>query len=85
MKEEVIKAYRIPIETPKDLVEAYFRIKEKALDEIISHVKYSNSGKAHLYFKAEERRELRNELLRDWRYSKNYVDSAINSIISLVK
>jgi len=30
-------------------------------------------------------KRLRGELLRGWRYSKHYVDSAINSVIELVK
>ncbi|MEM3790416.1 MAG: transposase [Thermoproteota archaeon] len=35
--------------------------------------------------KAEDRKKLRDELLKDWRFSKHYVDSAINSVIGLVK
>jgi len=85
LREDAIKAYSIPIEAPRDLVEAYFKVKEKALERIMNCVTYSKSGKAHLDFKAEERRELRDELLRDWKYSKHYIDSAINSIIGLVK
>jgi hypothetical protein len=43
---EVVKAYSIPVKPPKDLVEAYFKVKEKALDEIMNCIAYSNSGKA---------------------------------------
>ncbi|MEM3833265.1 MAG: transposase [Thermoprotei archaeon] len=80
---EAIKSYRIPVEAPKDLIEEYFKVKRKALDTIFSHVKISE--KAHLEFDRENRKRLRDELLRGWRYSKHYVDSAINSVIGLVK
>ncbi|MBO3763307.1 MAG: transposase, partial [Candidatus Brockarchaeota archaeon] len=43
------------------------------------------SNKAHLSISREDRRKLRDELLKDWRFSKHYVDSAINSVIGLVK
>jgi len=85
LKEEAIKSYKVPIEAPRDLIEAYFEVKRKALREVLNHVAYSQTGKAHLNFKAEDRRKLRNDLLKDWRYSKHYIDSAINSIIGLVK
>ncbi|MCD6381026.1 MAG: transposase [Candidatus Odinarchaeota archaeon] len=85
MKEEGVKAYKIPIEAPRDLIEAYFKVKRKALREMLNHVTYSQTKKAHLNFKAEDRRKLRNNLLKDWRYSKHYIDSAINSVIGLVK
>ncbi|MEM3832987.1 MAG: transposase [Thermoprotei archaeon] len=80
---EAVKSYRIPVDVPKDLIEEYFKAKRKALDAIFSHVKISK--KAHLNLKAEDRRELRDELLREWKYSKHYVDSAMNSVIGLVK
>lgn len=80
---EAVKSYRIPVEAPKDLIEEYFKVKQKALDAIFSHVKISK--KAHLEFDREDRKELRDGLLREWRYSKHYVDSAINSVIGLVK
>ncbi|MEM3833071.1 MAG: transposase [Thermoprotei archaeon] len=80
---EVVKSYRISVEAPKDLIEEYFKVKRKALDGIFSHVKISK--KAHLNLKAEDRRELRDGLLREWKYSKHYVDSTINSVIGLVK
>ena len=82
---EVIKAYRVPIEAPKDLIEDYFELKRKALDEIFNHVKFSKKGKAHLKFGKKERKELRDKLLKSWRFAKHYVDSAINSVIGLVK
>jgi len=78
LKKEAIKAYSIPIESPKDLINAYFEVKKAALNEILNHVKYSENGKAQLHFNAEDRRELRNTLLKGWKYSKHYVDSAIN-------
>ncbi len=85
MKEVAIKAYKIPVEAPRDLIEEYFKIKKIALDELLSYIKYSKNGKAHLYFKARDRRRLRDKLLKDWKYSKHYVDSAINSAIGVVK
>ncbi|MEM3385383.1 MAG: transposase [Nitrososphaeria archaeon] len=80
---EAVKSYRIPVEAPKDLIEEYFKVKQKALDVIFSHVKFSR--RVHLEFNKEERKALRDELLKDWRFSKHYVDSAVNSIIGLVK
>ena len=85
MKEEAIKSYKVPIEAPRDLIEAYFEARRKALRKVLNHVAYSQTGKAHLNFKAEDRRKLRNDLLKDWRHSKHYIDSAINSVIGLVK
>ncbi|MEM3575819.1 MAG: IS200/IS605 family accessory protein TnpB-related protein, partial [Thermoproteota archaeon] len=80
---EAVKSYRIPVEAPKDLIEEYFQVKQRALEAIFLYVKISK--KAHLNLKAEDRKKLRDELLKDWRFSKHYVDSAINSVIGLVK
>jgi putative transposase len=80
---EVVKSYRIPVESPKDLVEEYFKIKQRALEYVLSKVRFSR--KAHLSFSKKERRELRDSLLRGWRFSKHYVDSAMASVIGLVK
>jgi len=80
---EAVKSYRIPAEAPKDLIDACFEVRKRALEAILSKIKLS--GKAHLEFNSEDRRRLREELLREWRYSKHYVDSAINSVIGLVK
>jgi putative transposase len=80
---EAIKSYRIPLDAPIDLIDSYFEVKRKALKSIFSHVKFN--GKAHLDFKNDDRKKLRGELLRNWKYSKHYVDSAINSVIGLVK
>jgi len=85
LKEKAIKSYKIPIEAPNDLINAYFKAKRVALMEILNHVEYSENGKAHLHFNATDRRKLRNTLLKRWKYSKHYVDSAINSVIGLVK
>ncbi|MGC8935798.1 MAG: RNA-guided endonuclease InsQ/TnpB family protein, partial [Candidatus Methanomethylicaceae archaeon] len=49
----------------------------------LKHV--SISSKAHLDFSAKDRRKLRDEFLKEWRFSKHYVDSAINSVIGLIK
>lgn len=80
---EAVKSYRIPVEAPKDLVESYFEVKKKALEVVFSRVKFSK--KAHLDFRREHRKALRDELLKNWMFSKHYVDSAINSVIGLVK
>ncbi|MEM0076648.1 MAG: hypothetical protein QXY91_03510 [Thermoproteota archaeon] len=80
---EAVKSYRIPVEAPKDLIEEYFQVKQRALEHIFAHVRFSN--KAHLSISREDRKKLRDELLKDWRFSKHYVDSAINSVIGLVK
>ena len=82
---EVIKAYSVPVDAPKDLIKEYFKLKKTALDKIFKHVKYSKNGKAHLKFDKNKRKKLRNKLLGNWRFAKHYVDSAINSVIGLVK
>ena len=82
---EVIKAYSVRVEAPRDLIEDYFKLKKTALEEIFKHIVFSRSGKAHLKFGKDKRRELRNKLLKDWKFAKHYVDSAINSVIGLVK
>lgn len=83
---EAIKAYSVPVTAPKDLIEEYFKLRKIVLEEeILKHVKYSKNGKAHLKFSKNERKELRNKLLKNWRFAKHYVDSAINSVIGLVK
>jgi len=43
-------------------------VRRKALREVLNRVAYSQTGKAHLNFKAEDRRKLRNDLLKDCRY-----------------
>jgi len=85
LKEKAVKAYSIPINAPNDLINAYFEAKKKALKEVFSHVVYSQRGKVHLNFKKEDRRNLRSKLLKEWKYSKHYIDSAINSVTGLVK
>ena len=80
---EAVKSYRIPVDTPKDLINSYFEVKRRSLEAVLSHVRLN--GKAHLDFKSCDRKKLRDELLKGWRYSKHYVDSAINSVVGLVK
>jgi len=82
---EVVKSYAIPIEAPRDLIDAYLEVKQKALEMVMAHVSYSSKGKARLRLKAEQRRRIRNRLLEGWPYASHYVDSAINSVIGLVK
>ncbi len=82
---EVIKAYSVPLTAPKDLIEEYFKLRKIALEEIFRHVKFSKTSKAHLRFNKSDRKKLRDKLLRNWRFAKHYVDSAINSVIGLVK
>ena len=80
---EAVKSFRIPVEAPLDLLESYLEVKKKALETILSYIRFN--GKAHLEFRSGDRKRLRDELLKDWKYSKHYVDSAINSVIGLVK
>jgi putative transposase len=80
---EVVKSYRIPVNAPKDLIEEYFKVKQRALEYVLSKVRLSD--KAHLSFDKKERKELRDSLLKGWKFSKHYVDSAINSVIGLLK
>ncbi len=83
-RSKVIKSYAVPVKAPKDLIDAYLEVKRKALKAVMAHVSYSE-GKARLRLKAKERREIRSELLKGWPYASHYVDSAINSVIGLVK
>ena len=55
----MIKAYSVPLTAPKDLIEEYFKLKKIVLDEVFKHIKYSKSGKAHLKFNKNDRKELR--------------------------
>ncbi len=80
----MIKSYAVPIEAPRDLIDAYLEIKRRAFELIMIHISYSSRGKARLRLKAEERKEIRNKLLKGWPYANHYVDSAINSVIGLV-
>jgi len=82
---KAVKSYAVPIEAPKDLIDAYLEVKRKALEIVVTHVSYNSKGKARLQLKAEGRREIRNKLLEKWPYASHYVDSAINSVIGLVK
>ena len=82
---KVIKSYSVPLTAPKDLIEEYFELKKIALNKIFKHVKYSKSGKANLKFGKDKRKELRDKLLKNWKFAKHYVDSAINSVIGLIK
>ncbi len=84
-RSEAIKSYAVPIKAPKDLIDAYLEVKRKALEAVMAHVSHGPSGKARLRLRAEERREIRKELLKNWPYASHYVDSAINSVIGLVK
>ena len=82
---EAIKSYSVPLTAPKDLIEEYFELRKIALNEIFKHVRFSKNGKAHLNFDKTKRKELRDKLLKNWKFAKHYVDSAINSIVGLVK
>ena len=84
-RSEVVKSYAVPIEAPRDLIDAYLEVKRKALEIVMTHVSYSSKGKARLRLKVEERRRMRNQLLEGWPYASHYVDSAMNSVIGLVK
>jgi hypothetical protein len=53
---EVVKSYRIPVNAPRDLIEEYFKVKQRALEYVLSKVRLS--GKAHLSFGKRERGSL---------------------------
>ena len=53
---EAIKAYSVPVIAPEDLIEEYFKLRKIALEEILKHVKFSRSGKAHLKFSKSKRK-----------------------------
>ena len=81
----VVKSYAIPLqETPTDLIEAYMEVKRRALEFMLSKVEFKGN-KVRFTFPKGDRKTLRNQLLVGWKYSKHYVDSAINSVIGLVK
>lgn len=65
------------------IIDSYFEVKRRSLETVLNHVKLN--GKAHLDFKNDDRKKLRDELLKGWGYSKHYVDSAVNLVIGLVK
>ena len=62
---EVIKSYSISITAPKELIEEYFKLKKTVLDEVFKHARYSKSGKVHLKFDKNKRKELRDKLLKN--------------------
>lgn len=68
----------------KGVINAYFKLKKRAPAAVFLRVKMSK-GKAYLKFASEERKALHDALLKDRRFSKHYVDSVINSTLSLVK
>jgi len=80
-----MKSYSVPLTAPKDLLNEYFKLKRTVLDEVFKHIKYSKSGKAHLKFSKKDRKKLRDRLTENWKYARHYVDSAINSVMGLVK
>lgn len=55
----------MPVEAPKDLIDAYLEVKSKAL-EIVAHIFYSSMRKVRFQLRAEERRSIRNQLLENW-------------------
>jgi len=80
-----IKAYSIPLqEVPRDLIDSYMDIRCKALDHMLSKVEFKG-GKTRFTLPREDRKRLRDSLLEDWKFSKHYVDSAINTVVGLVK
>jgi hypothetical protein len=50
---EVVKSYKIPVEAPKDLIEACFEVRKRALEAILSKIKLSS-----LWGQADEVREV---------------------------
>ena len=67
---EAVKSYRIPVDAPPDLIEAYFEARKRALDAVLSHVRFSNNGKAPFGLQEGRSKKLRDELLRNWKFPK---------------
>ena len=82
---EVCKARSIPIKAPKDLIEAYHQIECKALQAILKQIQYTEKRKAKLVITNEFKKQLRKELLKNWKFTKNYVDSAMDMAYSIVR
>jgi len=80
---EVIKSYRAPVDAPRDLrgvLQSQERRVEGSADSHRALPKRESSPALRL----KGGKKLRDELLKGWKYSKHYVDSAINSVIGLV-
>ncbi len=103
---KIVLTYRMTHDwSVEDLLTAYKRILQRAIDEIwknttwkekkVKHrhsigksgYKYYETTRLIPYFpKSNEfKRELRNELLRDWPFAKHYVDSAIKTAYSILE
>ena len=80
-----VKAYLIPFNGfPDDFVKDYNRVKRRTLHYILSKVEYMDD-KAVLKVKYGDVKELRDNILREWRWSTHYIDSVINQVYSTVR
>ena len=78
----------------KEFLEDYRRLLQRAVDEIWKNItwieSYDRRGRRRLIPRIPKENSfkhhyLRNLLMKDWRYSKHYVDSAIKQAYSIVK
>ena len=79
----------------KDLITAYKRVLQRAIDIIWENTEWKEKTVKHDGYKTtrlipffpssnEFKRNLRNELLKDWNYAAHYVDSAIKTAYSIL-
>jgi len=89
-----VRAYNIKHDYDiKDFLEAYRLILQKAIDEIWNKIIWIErylKGRRRLIPKIPKDNNfkhhyLRNLLMKDWKYSKHYVDSAIKQAYSIIK
>ncbi len=89
MKSSLVKAYflRHGFEV-RDLIDAYYGILTRILDELWNSLTWTRKGKRLISCVRKDkpfRKSLRDECLADWAYSKHYVDSAIRQAYSMMK
>ena len=79
----------------KDLITAYKRILQRAIDiiwentewkeKIVKHNEYKTTRLIPVFPSSSEfKKNLRNELLKDWPYAAHYIDSAIRTAYSIL-
>lgn len=81
---EIKKSYLIPVEAPKDFLDDYLELKKKIFFELVKRIR-REGNKIKLKFSQEDRKVLRQKLVREWKYSKHYVQTAIHMVQSLLK
>ncbi|MEM3446651.1 MAG: transposase [Candidatus Korarchaeum sp.] len=69
-----------------EFLEAYRLLLQRALDGIWTEIIWKHDGRNPVIPKGGEfKKRLRDELVKDWGYSKHYVDSAIREAYSILK